>query len=185
MHRTLSICLRTAALAISQLCVLAGAGASLYVQGQVTDPPYIHTYHEETIRDPRFGPGNSGGGIGSPASSTPLTRALEQAESALKASPPRYADAERAYLKATYFDARDARAYVGLGRMYVAQNLFTNAVNSYKKAIEIRPKLALVHYNLALVYFRLNNKEEALKEQKILERLKSPLAKSLEAAINN
>ncbi len=48
--------------------------------------------------------------------------ALNEASKAFSAKPPRYDEAEQAYLRAVKVRPKEARAYLGLGFIYAAQN---------------------------------------------------------------
>jgi Flp pilus assembly protein TadD len=108
-----------------------------------------------------------------------LANALDRAEAARVATPPRYDEAEHAYRFAIYADPNDVRAYFGLGIIYTAQKRDGEAIQAYRKAVEVQPNSDAAHFNLGLMYLRLNNKTEALKQATILERMKSPLAAKL------
>src|SRR5258705_359881 len=77
------------------------------------------------------------------------------------AKPPRYDDAEESYLKAAKLNPKEARAYLGLGFIYAAQNQVENTITAFKKAIEIKPKFADAHFNLGMVFAAIGKKEEA------------------------
>jgi tetratricopeptide (TPR) repeat protein len=54
-----------------------------------------------------------------------------------------------------------------LGLAYHEKDELDNAIESYKKAINIAPKLPYAHYNLACAYSLQNEKELAIKHLKI------------------
>ena len=112
-----------------------------------------------------------------------VANALDRAEAARLASPPRYGEAEHAYRFVIYADPADVRAYFGLGNIYAAQKRNAEAVQAYRKAVEFQPNSDAAHFNLGLMYVRLNNQAEALKQAAILEKLKSPLAARLNKSI--
>jgi tetratricopeptide (TPR) repeat protein len=112
-----------------------------------------------------------------------VANALDRAEAARRASPPRYDEAENAYRFAIYADPYEVRAYFGLGNLYAAQKRNAEAAQVYRKAIGVQPNSEAAHFNLGLMYVRLDNKAEALKQATILEKMKSPLAARLNKSI--
>ena len=109
--------------------------------------------------------------------------ALQEGNDAFAAAPPRYADAERAFLRAAKLEPKEARAYLGLGTVYAAQNQVDKTVNAFKKAIEIKPKFAAAHFNLGMVFFAIGKKDEATAEYRVLATLDERLAKKLRDSI--
>src|SRR5205085_2235162 len=71
-----------------------------------------------------------------------LEAMLKSGNDARAATPPQLADAERDYTRAAEIDPKEARAYVGLGNVYAAQNKVKETIEAFKKAIELKPKLA-------------------------------------------
>jgi tetratricopeptide (TPR) repeat protein len=114
-----------------------------------------------------------------------VTRSLEAAETALSASPRRYADAERAYRFAIYADPKDPRGYFGLGRIFSDKGQYAKAVEAYKKAVAAAPAEAEARFNLGLVHVRLGNKDNAMKQVRVLQRLRPSLAAILEKNVNS
>jgi tetratricopeptide (TPR) repeat protein len=114
-----------------------------------------------------------------------VTRSLEAAETALSASPRRYADAEDAYRFVVYADPEDPRGYFGLGRIFSDQGQYSKAVEAYKKAVAAAPAVAEARFNLGLVYVRLGNKDDAMKQVRVLQRLRPSLAGILEKNVNS
>jgi len=107
---------------------------------------------------------------------TRVERALQQAESARSASPPRYQEAADAFRFAAFYDPKEVRAYFGLGYVYFVQGRYAEAAEAYKKAMAAQPSLPEGHYDLGVTYVHLNEKQKALSEARILERLKSKFA---------
>jgi tetratricopeptide (TPR) repeat protein len=68
--------------------------------------------------------------------------------------------------------------YFTLGKYYFNNNDFDNALNYFKKAIEINPKFAEAHHNLGIVYYNLNEKNGAVDELKNAIRLNGGYAKA-------
>jgi tetratricopeptide (TPR) repeat protein len=105
--------------------------------------------------------------------------ALIEGNEAFTAKPPRFDDAEKAYLRAVKLEPKEAKAYVGLGVVYAAQNYAEKAAASFEKAVEVKPKYSQAHFNLALIYNAIGKKAEALEQQRILQGLDPDLAKKL------
>lgn len=90
-----------------------------------------------------------------------VDEALEQGNAARDANPPRYAEAERAYKKAAELDAREARAYAGLGNIYYDQRSYAEAENNFRLAVELDAKDADAHRYLAFTYIKVKKFHEA------------------------
>jgi tetratricopeptide (TPR) repeat protein len=101
--------------------------------------------------------------------------AMIEGNPAFSASPPRFADAEKAYLRAAKLDPKSAKAYVGLRVVYGAQNYADKAKIAFEKAVELKPKYAEAHCNLALIYSAIGKKTEALEQLQILQDLDAAL----------
>jgi len=111
--------------------------------------------------------------------------AIRNGDAARTATPARYADAERAYLKAAQLNPKEARVYARLGNLYNAQGRFNEAVEQYQKALTLKPKLPEARYNLGVVYLiALGEKGEALKQYEALQSSDKLLAKSLKELID-
>src|ERR1041384_1476628 len=110
---------------------------------------------------------------------TKVARFLQIADAALKATPPKYSEAESALRFAIIADAQDAQAYFWLGNVYFMQHRFKDAAEVYKEVVRLQPAWPDSHYNLGLTYHRLNMKKEAQRELKTLESLHSSLADKL------
>ena len=102
--------------------------------------------------------------------------ALKQGNMACDATPPRYKEAEDAYLRAAKLNPKEARAHLGLGRVYAAQSRVPETVAAYRKAIEIKPKFAEAHFNLGLVLLVTGQRDEAVAEYEALRKLDEALA---------
>jgi tetratricopeptide (TPR) repeat protein len=173
MVNIVSVCLRATALAAT--VVLAG-GIGLAQKGATE-------YHPVVVTEKR--PPQVEGAVGGfSVSQDRFNEALQQAEVSLHASPPRYAEAEKAYHVAIAANRLDARAYFGLGYIYSAQQRYADALEPYQRAVEIEPRMPEAHFNLALTYLRLHNKEEAFKQLQILKKTKPDFASMLQQEIN-
>ena len=108
-----------------------------------------------------------------------VEHALRDGNEACDAKPPRYADAERAYSEAAKLNPKEARAYLGLGRVYAAQNRVEETLAAYQKAIELKPKFAEARFNLGLVLSAIGKRDEALAQYEALQGLDKELARKL------
>lgn len=113
-----------------------------------------------------------------------VERALHDGNAATDSTPPRYSDAEKYYQDALKLNPKEARAYLGLGRLYAAQNRVDESIISFKKAIEIKPKLAEAYFNLGMIYAAIGKKDAALEQQRALAALNADLGKRLQDFIN-
>ena len=91
------------------------------------------------------GGGQSAGGGRIKGRTTPKPAVRQQdsiiakANAARSAPRPRYDEAERQYQLAAQIAPDDARAFAGLGNVYVDQGKFAEAVNAYQQAIKVKP----------------------------------------------
>jgi Flp pilus assembly protein TadD len=113
-----------------------------------------------------------------------VERALHEGNAATDATPPRYNDAEKSYQEALKLNPKEARAYLGLGRLYAAQNRADDAATAFKKAIEVKPKLAEAYFNLGMIYAATGKKDAALEQHRALQGLNADLAKRLKEFID-
>jgi tetratricopeptide (TPR) repeat protein len=96
----------------------------------------------------------------------PTSKAQDQiiarGNAARSAPQPRFSEAEQEYRQAARLDPLDARAYAGLGNVYVDQGRFVDAVEQYQKAVKLREDYndALMPLGYSLV--RLNRYAEAI-----------------------
>lgn len=102
--------------------------------------------------------------------------ALKQGNDAFDAGPARYDEALDAYQRAAKINPKEARAYIGLGRVYAARNQVPETLAAYRKAVELKPKLAEARFNLGLVLFVTGKRDEALVEYEALRKLDEKLA---------
>jgi len=160
----------TAAAAPAQ-SVVPGGGVTRKDSPLTRDPRKPTTYEiENEIRNSKVG--------------REVEFALQQGNEAYSAQPPRYSDAEQAYQHAAELEPKEARAYMGLGRVYAAQNNVEKTVAFFKKAIEVKPKYAEAHFNLGLVYLAIGKRPEAVKEYEALLPLDKELAKKLKETLD-
>jgi tetratricopeptide (TPR) repeat protein len=96
---------------------------------------------------------------------------IARANAARSAPKPRYDEAEQQYQLAAKIAPDDARAFAGLGNVYVDQGRFAEAVDAYQKAIKIKPDYHAAYLPLAFSLARLNRYDEAIDVyQQILRR---------------
>jgi tetratricopeptide (TPR) repeat protein len=112
-----------------------------------------------------------------------VDRALGDGNAATDATPPRYSDAEKFYHEALKLNPKEARAYLGLGRLYAAQDRADDSAAAFRKAIELKPKLAEAYFNLGMIYAATGKKEAALEQHRALQQLNPDLAKRLKEFI--
>lgn len=96
--------------------------------------------------------------------STPVRREeqfLASGNAARKARKPQ--EAEKQYRLASQAAPTDARAFAGLGNVYVDQGSFKDAVDSYKQAIKLNPEYKPAYLPLAFSLARLQRYEDAIK----------------------
>jgi tetratricopeptide (TPR) repeat protein len=168
-------------IAIAAFALLLGAATASHAQpasGNVTRPenPLSHDPRRPNAYDMELEQRNAQIG-------KEVDQALQEGNAAFAAKPARYADAEQAYLRATKINPKEARAYMGLGQVYAAQNRAEDTVAAFKKAVELRPKFAEARFNLGLVYHALGKKDEALAQYEALKDLNKELADKLKEAI--
>lgn len=88
-------------------------------------------------------------------------RIIARGNAARSAPTPRYSEAEEQYKLAATQDPKDARAYAGLGNVYLDQGKFADAVSSYREAIKVKPEYAAAYQPLGYSLARLNRHDEA------------------------
>src|SRR5215216_4997475 len=87
---------------------------------------------------------------------------IARANAARSAPRPRYDEAEQQYQLAARIAPDDARAYAGLGNVYVDQGRFAQAVDAYQKALKVKPDYNGAYLPLAFSLARLNRYPEAI-----------------------
>lgn len=110
--------------------------------------------------------------------------ALRNGNDAMSAKPPRYSDAEKSYQEALKLNPKEARAYLGLGRLYAAQERVDDSVAAFKKAIELKPKMAEAYFNLGIIYVATGKKDAAQEQYHALQGLNADMAKRLKEFID-
>ena len=91
-----------------------------------------------------------------------LDSIIARANAARSAPKPRYDEAEQQYQLAAQIAPDDARAFAGLGNVYVDQGKFAQAVDAYQKAIKVKPDYNGAYLPLAFSLARLNRYPEAI-----------------------
>jgi len=87
---------------------------------------------------------------------------IAKGNAARSSSTPRYAEAEQQYKQATRVAPADARAFAGLGNVFLDQSRFADAVEQYSQAIKLRPDYADAKLPLGYALVRLNRYAEAI-----------------------
>jgi len=87
---------------------------------------------------------------------------LARANAARSASKPRYAEAEEQYRLAATIAPDDARAFAGLGNVFVDQGRFAEAVTSYQQALKVKPDYNAALLPLAFSLARMDRYPEAI-----------------------
>ena len=171
------------ALVASALLLLFAGGSVLHGQGKsripVTrqDNPLTHDPRHPDAYDVLLEQQNAVQG-------KEVDRALRDGNEATDATPPRYDDAEKFYHEALKLNPKEARAYLGLGRLYAAQNRADDSAAAFKSAIELKPKLAEAYFNLGMIYVATGKKDAALEQYRALQGLNVDLAKRLKEFID-
>ena len=103
-----------------------------------------------------------------------------------------YGNAVKVFEQAVRINPDNAAGYAGLGRSYLklgANEVMNNpmllekGVTAFKTALRLNPGLADVRRDLGLTWLALGNRDEALREQKLLEKDAPQMARELAAAI--
>lgn len=172
------------ALCLSAIALLACASAAASY-AQPTRPRDLRRQDSPLNRDPRK---PSAYEMENEARNSQIGRevdiALRQGNDAFDAGPSRYDEAVDAYQRAAKINPKEARAYVGLGRVYAARNQVPETLAAYRKAVELKPKMADARFNLALVLFVTGKRDEALAEYEALRKLDDKLAARLKQFID-
>ena len=96
----------------------------------------------------------------------PTTKAQDQiiarGNAARSAPTPRFSEAESEYRRAASMDPMDARAYAGLGNVYIDQGRFADAVEQYQKAVELRDDYTDAYMPLGYALVRMNRYADAI-----------------------
>ncbi|HEX6717732.1 MAG TPA: tetratricopeptide repeat protein [Pyrinomonadaceae bacterium] len=87
---------------------------------------------------------------------------IARANAARSAPKPRYEEAEQQYQLAAQIAPDDARAFAGLGNVYVDQGKFAQAVDAYQKALKVKPDYNGAYLPLAFSLARLERYPEAI-----------------------
>ncbi len=105
-----------------------------------------------------------------------------------------YKKALKDYEQAARFNPASAEAQRGMGKSYLKlgdngvmtnPELLEKAVHAFNAALRISPDMADVRFDLGMAYLATHNREGALQEQKILQKLDPSLATRLSKAIES
>jgi tetratricopeptide (TPR) repeat protein len=116
-------------------------------------------------QNPTVSSGATGGGRVKPGKKPPVRQQdsiIAKANAARSAPKPRYAEAEQQYQLAAQIAPDDARAFAGLGNVYVDQGKFAQAVDAYQKALKVKPDYNGAYLPLAFSLARLERYPEAI-----------------------
>lgn len=91
----------------------------------------------------------------------------------------RYQDAMVHFRRAVESEPNLAEAYTGMGSVYLKLKNYRDAKDSLTKALGLDPASSVAHMNLALTCLELNQRDCALEQYNILQRLDPTLAKTL------
>src|ERR1051325_6322516 len=122
-----------------------------------------------TVHVSSGGQGATGGGRVKPTRKPPVPQQdplIARANAARSAPQPRYAEAEQQYQLAAQIAPDDARAFAGLGNVYVDQGKFAQAVEAYQKALKVKPDYNSAYLPLAFSLARLDRYPEAIEVYK-------------------
>lgn len=112
--------------------------------------------------NPRVG----GGRISSKPAPRAVVRAqnrlIAQANAARSAATPRYSEAEQTYKRAARQDPEDARAFAGLGNVYLDQGRLAEAVEQYQQAVKLSPDYVDAYMPLGYALVRMNRLADAI-----------------------
>src|SRR5690349_10923021 len=111
------------------------------------------------------GQGTLGGGRVKTSRKPPVKQQdtiIARANAARSAPKPRYEEAEEQYRLAAKIAPDDARAYAGLGNVYVDQGRFSDAVTSYQQALKVKPDYNAALLPLAFSLARMNRYPESI-----------------------
>lgn len=89
-----------------------------------------------------------------------IEEALEQGNKARDAG--QYGQAEQYYRTALRLNNREARAYLGLGNVYLDQMKFDEAVEAYQQAVQLEPDDASGYFGLGSSYVACNCHDKAI-----------------------
>lgn len=86
-----------------------------------------------------------------------VEEAIEKGNEARDAKPTRYAEAETAYRLAARLDPKEARAHYGLGNLFYDYERYTDAVEEYKQAIQLKSDYSEAYSEMARAYLMLDS----------------------------
>lgn len=110
---------------------------------------------------------------------------IKMGDAAAKAQPPNYENAEWAYARAAELDPKQSRAYEGLGEVFAARQLYSDALLAYEQALKLKPKKAELHFQSAVLLHRLGETDAARAKLQLLRDMKkNELAAKLESILS-
>src|SRR2546425_9418613 len=158
-------CYRVVAVLLSAFAVTVIGGVTVQAQ---SDRVIVNRPGDPVDRDPTR-PDRSEYEVRMAMTGTPsqLEAALKAGKEGFEAKPQRLGDAEKSYLEAAKLSPKEARAYVGLGIVYAAQNRVKDAIEALQKAIELKPKLASARFNLGVIFVATGKKDQRSEERRV------------------
>ncbi len=106
------------------------------------------------------------------------SEALRFGDQARQATPPDYTTAISWYEFALMTDAGEARAYVGMGQVFVATEQYEAAASAYQQAITLKPKMVEAHVGLGNALLKQERYDEAMESFQKAISLKSKTAEA-------
>jgi len=88
-------------------------------------------------------------------------------------------EAIRAYKRALQLKPTSVESYNKLGDAYFFGAHFSEAIDAYRQAVRLRPDQPEAYYNLGLAYLEIGDRESALAQSRLLERIDAELNKKL------
>jgi len=88
-------------------------------------------------------------------------------------------EAIRAYKRALQLKPTSVDTYNKLGDAYFFGAHFSEAIDAYRQAVRLRPDQPEAYYNLGLAYLEIGDRESALAQSRLLERIDAELNKKL------
>ena len=80
---------------------------------------------------------------------------------------------------------KNASAHFNLGLTLYNAGRYSEAIESYKEVVKLRPTLAVAYFNLGLTYYAINDKPAAMAQYETLKGIDAEMAKQLYDAIKH
>jgi len=82
-------------------------------------------------------------------------------------------------------EPKNASAHFNLGLTLYNAGRYSEAIESYKEVVKLRPTLAVAYFNLGLTYYAINDKPAAMAQYETLKGIDAEMAKQLYDAIKH